>query len=212
MAWEPDYVTVADFKVWARITDADDDVALARTLTAASRAVDRFCGQHVFRQFGQVAAAEARYYTPRWDTDLMRWVIEIDDLADITGLVVEVDTSNSDTYNEVITAYVPRPRDAIGRKRVYTQIAISTSSAVQPTFFPDSAKLTSNLWGWSAVPTTVTEAVMLQTNRIHKRRVAPFKDTGSAKRGTRLTYNLIERLDPDIETMLESYVKIGWTI
>ena len=43
------------------ITDTDDDVQIALAVTAASRAIDR----RTNRQFGLVAAPEARYYTAR---------------------------------------------------------------------------------------------------------------------------------------------------
>ena len=48
MAWEPDYATVEDLRGYVRVEDTLDDAQMALAITAASRAIDRFCG----RQFG----------------------------------------------------------------------------------------------------------------------------------------------------------------
>jgi hypothetical protein len=215
MAWEPDYVTRAEFKAWAGIKEEDttDDVKIDLVLPAACRAVDRFCSQHVFRQFGKLSSAAAFYYTPRWDRDQLMWVAEIDDLMDTTGITIEVDTSNTKTYTDDIssTGYILRPQDAIAKNRPYTQVAILPTSSVQPTIYTDCIKMTAP-WGWTSVPSTVKEASMLQTNRINKRRTTPYNTTGNTKKGTQITTNLIDQLDKDIEVMLEPFVKIGWTV
>lgn len=215
LGWEPDYITVDEYKDWARITDTQDNEAIMLSIAGASRAVDTFCSQNVFRQFGKTTMSESRYYTPRYDSDLMRWVIEIDDLMDLSGvvsLVVEVDTSNSNNYNQTITDFILRPRDAIQRNRPYTQVVVNNTSAYQPTYFVDSARLTADVWGWDAVPDAVKAATYLQANRFHKRRTTPFGASGSTKRATQVTVNLINELDEDLESLLQPYVKQAWTI
>lgn len=212
MAWEPDYATVEEYKNFARIADTTDDTEIGFALTAASRAVDRFCSQHKPRQFGLAAASESRYYTARWDMDQIRWVVEIDDIDNAQSAAVQVfvDTTNNDSYTEEVTNFVLRPKDAIEKKRVFTQISVLPQEPNQPTFFKDGVKVTAQ-FGWTAVPTTVKEATLLQANRVHKRRTAPFGVAGGPRRGTQVTTNLIDELDADIETMLQSYVRIGWT-
>lgn len=216
MAWEPDYATLADYKHYLNIQAPDiaDDQELPLDITAASRAVDKCCSERTNglgarRQFGKVDAPEVRYYTPRWDQDLLRWVIEVDDIADVTGLVINVDTGNDDIYESTITQFVMRPKNALARQRVYTQIAISTLSTVQPTYFPDSAKIT-GLWGWTIPPVTVKRATLLQAHRFTKRRQSPMGITGSPQKGTEK--RLLEDVDPDIRQMLMDYVKLGWTV
>lgn len=218
MAWEPDYLTLSEFKNYIRITapnDNIDDAVLPWAITAASRAIDKCCserknGMGARRQFGKVDALESRYYTPRWDQNLLRWVIEIDDLYDSAGLLVEIDTGNDDVYGEFITDYVLRPKNALAQKRVYTQIAVSTRSNIQPVYFPDSARVTTDKWGWSAFPVTIKEGAAIQGHRFAKRRQSPLGTTGSPQKGTE--QKVIEDVDPDIELMLKSYVKLGWTL
>lgn len=216
MAWEPDYVTVDEYKEWARQNQPDDtvdDPAIQRAITSASRAVDRFCSQHVRRQFGLATGVESRYYKARWDQDQIRWVVEIDDIdqAQAAATRVYVDVTNSDTYTAEITNFVLRPKAAPQNNRPYTQISVLPQEPNQPTFWVDGMRVDSQ-FGWSTFPVTVVQATLLQTNRIHKRRTAPFGVAGSPERGTQVTTNLIEELDPDIETMLQPYVKLGWTV
>lgn len=215
MAWEPDYVTAAAYKHYTKISDTEDDAEIALYITAASRAVDRCCserpnGMGARRQFGQVAAPEVRYYTPRWDQDLLKWVIEVDDFATTVGMVVQISTGNDNVYSSTIdNAYViPRPMNAIVEGMVYTQIAIASDSPVQPNYFKDSAKITIR-WGWTAFPDTVELATMIQAHRFSKRRQSPGVASGSTQKGTKQDFD--PGVDPDIALMLKKYVKLGWT-
>lgn len=215
MAWEPDYITDVQFKNYRKIKDVADDVEISFAITAASRAMDRYCsyrpnGLGAFRQFGKSDVSEVRYFTPRWDQDLIRWVIEIDDVYSATGLALEVDTGNDDVYGQVITSFVLRPRDAPLRNRPFTQIAISTNSAIQPTFFSDSAKVTTDKWGWSTFPDVIVQGTFIMASRIYKRRVSAFGSAGSQQKGTAIkeTYDI----DPDVAAMIpDDFIKLGWT-
>lgn len=219
MAWEPSYVTDNEFKSYIKIelNDTADDTFIALDIAAASRAIDKCCssarnGLGFRRQFGQVAAPEVRYYTPRWDSDLMQWVIEMDDLMDSTGFTVEIDTSNLNNYDQTVSSsfYVFRPRSAAALLRPWTQLAILATSSVQPTYYKDSAKLTGR-WGWSAVPDVIKRATLIQAHRFNKRRSAPFGVAGSPQRQTETS--ILDQLDPDVEQMLISndFIRLGWT-
>jgi hypothetical protein len=215
MAWEPDYITETEFRNYIKDNSSDNAAEIAEAITSASRAVDRFCsvrpnGMGARRQFGQMAAPVAFYYTARWDTDLMKWVIEIDDLMDTTGLVISVDNDRDGIYESTITDYTLRPQDAIARGRPYTQIAVSNNSSVQPTFFVDGVKGLGR-WGWSSHPATVELGTKIQAHRWYKRRVAPYQVSGSPQKGTAQTQPMNE-VDPDIGIMLEPYIKSGWTL
>jgi len=214
--WEPDYVTLAQMKVYLGIETLDtaDDIAIGYDITAGSRSVDLVCstlhnGLGAKRQFGLVDSAEARYYTPRWDSKLLAWVVEIDDLSATTGLAIQVAPGNTRSYTETITDYIPRPMNALVHKRVYTQLLINNTSSVQPDYFEDSVKITSDKWGWAAVPSVVIRATFIQTHRINKRRTSPLGKSGSPQKGTQ--QQLLEDIDPDVIEMLKSYVKLGRT-
>jgi len=202
MAWEPDYVTSTQAKSELRIKDELDDIQIARAITSASRAIDRYA----LRQFGQLASVEARYYTPWYDEDLRRWVCEIDDIQDLTAVVVAVDTGDDDTYDATLAAseYVFRPRNAASKLRPYTQVSIK-NTASQPMQRSDSVKVTGK-WGWTSVPTTIEEACLLQISRLIWRRDAPAGVAGSPAQGSEV--RLLAKLDPDVEVMVDAYRRL----
>lgn len=218
--WEPKYVTRDQFKNYVRIElgDTVDDQFIDLDLTAASRAVDHYCsdrpnGMGANRQFGSTTVPEARYYTPRWDIEQIRWVIEIDDVDPTfaSGMLINIDTSNSDNYNQTITNYVLRPKNATQDARVYTQISVLPIEPNQPTCFVDSAKVTVQ-WGWAVFPDTVVRATMIQAHRFNKRRTAPFGVSGSSNNSSEVS--LATSVDPDVQEMLKAndLIKIGWTV
>lgn len=202
MAWAPSYVTADDLADYARIPDNADDVQLDLAISAASRAIDRLCR----RQFGKVNAAEARTYTPRWSRRLGLWVVPIDDLMTTTGLVVKLDTAGDGTYATTITSgtYQLRPRNAAVEGRPWEQIAILDTAAGIPTGVDGEAQVTAS-WGWTAFPSTVVQACLLQSSRFFARRGAPFGIAGSPDTGSEM--RLLAKVDPDVAVMLEDYRK-----
>lgn len=191
MAWAPDYVTPEELKGDLRIDDVDDDLQIARAVTAASRAVDRATG----RQFGQVAAAEDRLYTAKWDRRRCKWLISVDDVQDVTGLVIRTDAG-------VIETYRLEPVNAPQKGRPYELLVVDPAAAVNPAGGECEITIT-GVWGWTAVPVTVQEATLLQASRFFKRRDAPFGVAGSPEVGSEL--RLLAKVDPDVAVMLSDY-------
>lgn len=204
MSWAPDYVTTADLKAFLRIDPADttDDLQLAIAITAASRAIDDFA----YRQFGQVAAPEARSYTPWYDNSkgvgyagstagAGKWVITIDDLQDATGLTVSVTAG-------ALTLFAKQPINAAQRGRVWTRLVIDQANLVQIKGLENEATVTAK-FGWTAVPVSVKQATLLQASRFFKRRDAPFGVAGSPDAGSEI--RLLARVDPDVAVVLRPY-------
>lgn len=142
MPWGGDYVSSADLKAFLRITDTDDDAQIALAVTAASRAADRFAN----RQFGLVAAPEARTYTARWSRSRCRYVVDIDDLMTVVGLVVE-------TNGETVTDYTLQPSNAAQIGDPWTMLVFGDGVTVDLT--RDGVEPTGR-WGWTTVPTPVS--------------------------------------------------------
>lgn len=188
MTWEPDYVTASELKAYLRISDTDDDTLVAVWVTTASRAVDAYCG----RQFGQVATAEARTFTPAYDRHLARYTVEIDDLQDITGLQV------ADADEVAVTEYTLEPVNGPARGKPYERIVVAGCGALTITA----------LWGWSSVPVAVKNATLLQAARLAARRDSPFGIAGSPSEGSEM--RLLATLDPDLKTSLGTYRRQWW--
>lgn len=196
MAWSPDYVTALELRSYVRIDDPDDDVQLALAVAAASRAVDT----HTHRQFGQVDSVEERTYTAEWDRRRCRWIVGIDDVQEIAGLIVQ-------TEGGVIDAYTLEPVNAAQKGKPFTSLVVGSDSTIKPSGSHTEPPLVTieALWGWTAVPVTIKQATLLQASRFHKRRDAPFGVAGSPADGSEM--RLLARVDPDVAVSLAGYVR-----
>lgn len=186
MPWAPDYVTVADVKGYllgSGVVDTVDDTYYALWATAASRAVDRA----TYRQFGKISAAAARVYRrpPFYSTDAGLWVVEIEDVYDITGLLV-----GGVAYAS--SGAVVLPDNAPADLRPWTQLGFTSC--------PTMPLTVTALYGWSAVPTQVQTACLLQAARWNFRRSAPAGVAGSPDAGSEV--RLLAKLDPDVGPVL----------
>lgn len=190
MAWAPDYVTDSELKAYLRISDTVDDAQIALAITAASRAVDR----HTNRQFGLTAAVEDRTYTARWDSDRCKYVVYVDDFMTEVGLVVEDDAGTA------ITDYVLKPSNSSDKGEPWTHLVLNSGANCREDGLVVTAK-----WGWTAVPTTVKQATLLQASRFFKRRDAPFGVAGSPELGSEL--RLLAKVDPDVAVVLGPYLR-----
>jgi hypothetical protein len=184
--WAPDYITLAELKSFVRVSDTADDVELALDVSAASRAVDRSTG----RQFGQVAAPEARSYPVRWDRRRSLWVADIDDLQTTTGLTG-------------VTGYTLEPRNAVSVGLAWVQMTFKDDPRDADGYITPTAS-----WGWSAVPSAVKLATRLQGSRFAARRDSPYGVAGSPQQGNEL--RLLARVDPDVAVSLRYYTRDWW--
>jgi hypothetical protein len=178
-------------KSYLDITENGADAFIDLWITAVSRNVD----SHTGRQFGRVAALEERFYTPVWSNHDDAWFVDIDDVQDATGLtVVDEDAAAVDAAD-----YVLLPRNAVALGRPYERLKLSAWTgevAVEA------------LWGWTAVPSAVVAALLLQAARLNARRDSPFGIAGSPAAGTEV--RLLAQLDPDFRTVLRPLVRHWW--
>lgn len=183
MPWKPDYITTAELKAYLGISDAVDDVQLATWCTAASRAIDKKTN----RQFGQLAAPAARVYRAPayYEPNAQLWMVEIDDVQDLTGMTV-----GGVAYASSGATLLPDNAPADGVP--WTRLGFTTCPTMPLTIVAR--------WGWTAVPAQVIGAAKLQANRWNKRRNAPFGVAGSPDQNSQI--RLLARLDPDVATTL----------
>jgi hypothetical protein len=183
VAWAPDYVSATDIATYLGVSDSVDNALYGVWATAASRAIDRKCN----RQFGKLSVAAARTYRrpAYYSADLCMWLVDIDDVFDLTGLLV-----GGVAYAS--SGAVLLPDNAPADSRPWTQLGF-TSCPTQPL-------VVTALFGWSAVPTQVTAACYLQAARWNFRRNAPAGVAGSPDSGSEV--RLLAKLDPDVSTTL----------
>jgi hypothetical protein len=190
MVWKPDYVTATDVAAFLRVDDTVDNVEFGNWATASSRAIDRRCN----RQFGQLPAAAARTYRrpPYLDRNTGLWLLDIDDVQDATGLLV-----NGVAYAS--SGAVLLPDNAPGDGVPWTRIGFTA----QPVCSSPGSPVTNVIiakFGWLAFPTQVIAAAKLQCSRWNARRDSPFGVAGSPDAGSEV--RLLARLDPDVGTTL----------
>lgn len=211
--WKPSYAGLEQMHDWLRLNDpgdiADDNV-LTLNLSAASRAVDVATG----RQFGKADTPVSRAYPLRWSRTLRAHVADIDDLQDLTDLTLSTDGG---TTTLTADQYKLRQRNAIADGMVYTYVIVNAGvlGCSCDGGFPfglehDHPELTGVAsWGWDAYPDVVVQATLLQTSRLNIRRDSPYGMAGSPDSGT--DSRLLARLDPDVEPIIEGYIRTGWT-
>lgn len=199
MAWAPDYLTDAEFKSYIRLPAGDtaDAAEIALAISAASRAVDRATR----RQFGQTATAEDRYYTGHFDRELCRWVVEFDDVHDITGMTVHLDPQDDGTFPDALTEYRLVPLNAAQKGRPFEGLFVRPSSLVLPSTVEGGVRVHVK-FGWNAFPPTIKQATGIQANRFLARRDSPYGVAGSPEAGNEM--RLSAKLDPDVRLMLRS--------
>ena len=189
MAWKPDYITAEQLKNYRNIDDATDDFVYAAAVTTASRAIDDHCN----RQFGKTDGPQQRAYTAWYDYDEARWVVDIDDLQDATGLVVTV-------AGTAITVYTLAPINAVLDGKAWTQLIVGKTAEAQPCGTRGEVLITADVWGWTAFPVPVVNAAYLQGSRFVTRRKSPYGIAGSPDTGSEL--RLLSRVDPDVGVSL----------
>lgn len=198
MAWKPDYATLAELKSYVRIPDTVDDAEVALAITAASRAIDKATN----RQFGLVAAVESRFYTAEFDRKRRRWIVEIDDVMTVTGLLVNFDSDDNGTYESSIDEFQLKPVNGAANSRPWTQIVVHPTSTTIPTALEDGVEVVAR-FGWTTVPTPIKQATLLQASRILARRDSPYGIAGSPEMGSEL--RLLAKLDPDVAVTVAPY-------
>jgi len=177
-----------------RITDSIDDSLLETAVESASRLVDGYAGRNFYS-----AGSAVRYFTPE-----DRIVCEIDDLISLTSLQVSEDLDSVFDQTWAATDYQLEPLN--GKVDGLTGWPATRIRAVGAYIFGTnigeaSVKVTGT-WGWSAVPTAVKQATVIQASRIFKRLDSPLgvlssPDLGYIRVGT--------RLDPDVQQLVEPY-------
>jgi len=194
MAITNGYATLAQIKASARIDDSVDDDLLELAVESASRQIDAACETQFFQ------TATTRIYTPQ-DS----YVTEIDDLVSVTTIktssaadgVFDVTWQTSDYQLEPLNSLSGGIASSYNRIRAvgdYTWPIAGLEATVQ----------VNGTFGYSSVPTAITQATILLAARIFKRNDSPLGVTGFGDIGV----IRVGRLDPDVEAMIAPYKRL----
>lgn len=189
------YATVAQLKTRLGISDTTDDTTLGMILSGVCRAIDTHCGQRFWRD----ATATTRYYTAEHDDD----TLFIEPLVSVTSIAT--DTAYDGTYATTwaTTDYRLMPVNAAADGWPYTWIQTKPYGAYDFLRHEAGVKIV-GIFGWPAVPDAVAEAALLWSERLYKRKDAPFGVLAFPEAGE---MRLLEKMDPDVVTLLKPYVR-----
>lgn len=169
--------SLSDVKSAMNIFDSTDDPRISLAVEAASRMIEADCN----RRFYQDASVSTRVFTP-----LSGFLVLTDDISTTTGLIVKTDTGFDGTFGQTWTSadYQLEPLNGIVDGQVWPATQIR---AIESLTFPYSrtravVQVTAK-WGWSAVPTAVKQAAIIQSISVFKSVEAPFGALGLADTG-----------------------------
>ncbi len=196
-----EYGTLAALKekLGIETADASRDTLLNSALAAASRGIDRATGRRFW--LDTVSAARTYRLHGRVVREEDGEVLLVDDIGDITGMVVESGSSASGPFTAV-TGYETTPDNALADGHAIT--GLLRPNSIWGTSFT-RIRVTAK-FGWPAVPDDITEAALIQATRLFKRKDSPEGIIGSAEWGVR---NLSRR-DPDVWALIEPYILPGF--
>lgn len=193
------YATLNELKTALRIQDSVDDGLLELALESASRLVD----EYTMRSFYNAGTA-TRVFVPSDD-----YCVAIDDAISISS--VAVSTLLNKTFDQVWTVNDYQTEPLNGVVDGLTGWPITRVRAVGVYEFPydsdyeEATVQITGVWGWSAVPTAVKQATIIQAMRLFKRLDSPLGIISSPDTGF---FRVSSRIDPDVAQLLNSYRKI----
>ena len=189
------YCTLAEIKASARITDSVDDTLLELAVESASRMVDSYTQRYFYN-----AGTATRLFAPQ-DS----YVAEIDDLITLTTL----QTSDGDDFGTTWAAKDYQLEPLNGNVDGLTGHPATRIRAVDDFIFNvldgEATVKVIGVWGWSAVPTAVKQATVIQAARIFKRNDSPLGIAGFGEMGA---VRVGVQLDPDVKHLIDVYRKV----
>jgi hypothetical protein len=189
------YCSLAEIKASARITDNVDDTLLELAVESASRMVDSYTQRYFYN-----AGTATRLFAPQ-DS----YITEIDDLITLTTL----ETSDGDNFGTTWAAKDYQLEPLNGNVDGLTGHPATRIRAVDDFLFNvldgEATVRVVGVWGWSAVPTAVKQATVIQAARIFKRNDSPLGIAGFGEMGA---VRVGVQLDPDVKHLIDVYRKV----
>jgi hypothetical protein len=196
MAITNGYATLAQVKAALRITDSVDDALLEMAIESGSRAIDGYANRNFYS-----SGSAVRVFTPS-DS----FVTEIDDLISLTTLKTMTDDDSNFDTTWTSSDYQLEPLNGTvdGLITSFTSIR-AVGDYLFSQFEQEATVQVTGVWGWSAVPISVTQATVIQASRIYKRLDSPLGVAGVSDIGIMRISN---RLDPDVAQLVDPFRRI----
>ena len=187
------YATLAEVKAALRIQDSIDDSLLEMAIESASRLVDGYTARSFYN-----AGTASRYFVA--DTDYLTY---IDDAITITE--ISTDTSADGDFDIIWQAddFQLEPLNGRVDGLVWPYNAIrAIGDYTFPIWGGEGLVKVTGTWGFSAIPTAIRQATIIQASRIFKRLDSPLGVLSSPDLGF---IRVGSRLDPDVAQLVDTY-------
>ena len=186
------YATLAQLKSALRLTDSIDDTNLTLALNSAEESINAWCG----RTFGSAGTVDStRYYAAGKPDD-----VEVDDLTSITTVEWSRDgstwTATTNYQAEPLNRYTDGMTWPITRLR-------STNAFAWPVMDGIQTVRVTGIFQFGSIPSSVTQATILQASRVFARLSSPLGVAGFAE-GIGGMY-VRGGLDVDVQQLLMPY-------
>lgn len=197
-----DYATLEAFlERFPAISGMDDDDLISASLTAASQAVDAYCG----RRFWLDTSASAR-----WFTSTRSHYLDVDDFVTTTTLVVATDDDDDGVAETTWTSSDWFCEPINGKRGGLEGLPFDRIIAANTLSFPTgnvrpSVQVTAQ-WGWSSVPEAVVQATLIKAAQIYRRKDSP---DGTMSGGDFGLIRVSRFEDPTVAMLLGPYRRVG---
>ena len=191
------YSSVATIKSYLGIPSGStsEETAITAALNAADQEINNICG----RTFAVPGATSVKTYVPTSD----KYAI-VDDIAQLSGLVVKLDSSDDGTYDVTLagSSYIMD-----GNSAPYTVLRrVDGNSFYRFHSNRPTIQVTAYHGFGMSVPYPIEQASTILAARLYQRRSSPLGVTaGSAEAGV----FRISRQDPELVSLLRGYRLFG---
>lgn len=175
------YCTRTEVKAALGITDTADDTLIDAAILAAEEQLNGHCQRDGASSNFNIAASATKVFRPQDECTV--W---IDDLANVTSLVVKVGDNNGSypTTLTIGTDFQVWPYNATSRQPVWPFTKLEAVNYSFPTWYSQPAIQVTGNFGWAAVPDAVNKACILLAIDQYKLNNAPFGVVGNNDFGT----------------------------
>ena len=188
------YASVAEVKAALQITDTVDDALITMAATSASALIEGYCG----RRFDTETAT--KLFIP--DNN---YLLQIDDLISATTIKSSSQSDGVFDTTWATTDYQLEPLNGVveGLAFPFTRIR-AIDEYLWPYGTSEADVQIVGSWGFSAVPSQVQQAAVIQSMRIFKRLDSPLGVAGFGDFGA---MRVSKGLDPDVAQLVAPFVK-----
>lgn len=157
------YTDLPTLSAFINVDDSDLDLQLEAAINVASRQIDAHCG----RRFWQDSVVVNRQY--RADD---RYILHVDDISTLTGLIVAIDDDDDGTFETTLTIntdFIVAPYNAGDEVPVRPYDALElVDNYTWPTSYRRPGVQVTAQFGWPVVPDAVKQACLIQAKNIYK--------------------------------------------